>query len=205
VQQLREQLQRYGLAGLLAYGLLNTAYYSCTFLFVWVYVAKVPHGLGLQGAALKFLEVFALTWGGSQVINREGGLTHVPILMEQRAGLRVAGLSCRRPDLRKRGAGWGHSSRSLAASQHVTPAVVATYALYYKSWYTICYRWICPQVTKVARAAGALALAPLVDRLLDGARGALQLQSKRQAFGVVVCGCVALALLLFAAVVSAYA
>jgi hypothetical protein len=59
--------QRYGLAGVLAYGLLNTAYYSCMFLFVWVYVAKVPAGLGLAGAARKFLEVFALTWGGSQV------------------------------------------------------------------------------------------------------------------------------------------
>lgn len=37
------------------------------FLFVWVYVAKVPPGLGLAGAACKFAEVMALTWGGSQV------------------------------------------------------------------------------------------------------------------------------------------
>ncbi|KAI8469887.1 MAG: hypothetical protein J3K34DRAFT_459147 [Monoraphidium minutum] len=124
--QLRERLRRYGLAGLLAYGLLNTAYYSCMFLFVWVYVAKVPPGLGLKGAAAKFLEVFALTWGGSQV-------------------------------------------------------------------------------TKVARAAGALALAPLVDRLLDATQRALRLGSKRRAFGAVVGGCVSLALLLFAGVVAAYA
>jgi hypothetical protein len=73
VGDLRERLQRYGLSGVLAYGLLNTLYYSCMFLFVWVYVAKVPSGLGLPGAARKFLEVFALTWGGSQVGARGSG------------------------------------------------------------------------------------------------------------------------------------
>ena len=30
-----EKLRRYGLAGVLSYGLLNTAYYSVAFLFVW--------------------------------------------------------------------------------------------------------------------------------------------------------------------------
>jgi len=67
IKEMQQQLSRYGLAGMLAYGLLNTLYYSCTFLFVWVCVVKVPTGLGLAGAARKFLEVFALTWGGSQV------------------------------------------------------------------------------------------------------------------------------------------
>ena len=60
-------------------------------------------------------------------------------------------------------------------------------------------------MTKVARAAGALALAPIVDRLLDGVQSLMRLGSKRQAFGVVVSGCLGLALLLFAGVVGAYA
>lgn len=61
------------------------------------------------------------------------------------------------------------------------------------------------QVTKAARAAGALALAPLVDRLLEGARLRLGLASKRQAFGAVVAACLGAAALLFAAVVGAWA
>lgn len=126
VQQLQAQLKRYGLAGLLAYGLLNTLYYSSAFLFVWLYVAKVPQGLGIQGAARKFVEVFALTWGGSQL-------------------------------------------------------------------------------TKIARATGALALAPLVDRLLDNLQAVLRLKSKREAFGVLVGGCVLFAAALFTGVVVVYA
>jgi hypothetical protein len=60
-----------------------------------------------------------------------------------------------------------------------------------------------PQVTKVARAAGAVALAPAVDRLLDGVRRGARLRSKRTAFFAVVGACVAAALLLFAGVVGA--
>jgi len=61
------------------------------------------------------------------------------------------------------------------------------------------------KVTKIARAAGALALAPVVDKLLDTVQARLQLQSKRQAFGLVVGGCIALAVALFTGVVGAYA
>ena len=123
---LKERLARYGLAGVLAYGLTNTAYYTCMFLFAWTCIAKVPHGLGLAGAAQKFAEVFAITWAGSQV-------------------------------------------------------------------------------TKAPRAALALALAPLADRLLDAARARLGLGSRRRAFAAAVVACVCVALLLFAGVVVAYA
>lgn len=38
------QLKSLGLAGVVAYGLLNTLYYTAAFMFVWLYVAKVPTG-----------------------------------------------------------------------------------------------------------------------------------------------------------------
>lgn len=60
---------------MLAYGLLNTAYYSCAFVFVWTCVLKVPQGLGSAVAARRFAEVFAIVWAGSQVtkLARFGG------------------------------------------------------------------------------------------------------------------------------------
>ncbi|XP_060964204.1 uncharacterized protein LOC133033473 isoform X3 [Cannabis sativa] len=52
-----KKLKRYGIAGVLSYGLLNTAYYLTTFLVVW------------------FLKIMAMVWAGSQVtkIFRAGG------------------------------------------------------------------------------------------------------------------------------------
>lgn len=47
--RLREQLRALGTAGVVSYGLLNTAYYTCAFLFVWIYVAKVPPGEPREG------------------------------------------------------------------------------------------------------------------------------------------------------------
>lgn len=41
---MRQQIQGLGVAGIVAYGLLNTLYYSVAFLFVWLYIAKVPSG-----------------------------------------------------------------------------------------------------------------------------------------------------------------
>jgi hypothetical protein len=69
------QLQTYGLAGVLAYGLLNTAYYTSVFLLMWCFVVRVPAGLGAAAAARRFAEVFAITWAGSQVtkLARAGG------------------------------------------------------------------------------------------------------------------------------------
>jgi hypothetical protein len=126
VQEMQQQLQKYGVAGVLAYGILNTLYYTFAFLFVWLCVAKVPAGLGVAGAARRFAEVFALTWGGSQL-------------------------------------------------------------------------------TKAARAAGALALAPAVDRAITIVQQRAKLQDRRGAFLLIVGGCLSLALCVFAGVVVAYA
>ena len=43
-RRLQQQLKSYGMAGLIAYGLCNTLYYTFAFLFIWVYIAKVPRG-----------------------------------------------------------------------------------------------------------------------------------------------------------------
>lgn len=42
---MKAQLKSLGLAGLLAYGILNTVYYTAAFYTVWMYVAKVPRGV----------------------------------------------------------------------------------------------------------------------------------------------------------------
>lgn len=120
--RLREQLASYGVAGVVAYGLLNTAYYTVAFLFFWLCVAKVQPGMGLSATMRKFAEVFALTWAGSQV-------------------------------------------------------------------------------TKIPRAAGAIVIAPFIDRALEALQRKLGLQHKNQAAGIVVGTCLLMALALFGVVV----
>ncbi|KAL0007325.1 hypothetical protein SO802_008827 [Lithocarpus litseifolius] len=69
------KLKRYGISGILSYGLLNTAYYLSTFLLVWFYVAPVPGRMGYLAAVERFLKVMAMVWAGSQVTKliRAGG------------------------------------------------------------------------------------------------------------------------------------
>ncbi|KAM4072510.1 hypothetical protein ACB094_11G142500 [Castanea mollissima] len=69
------KLKRYGISGILSYGLLNTAYYLTTFLLVWFYVAPVPGRMGYLAAVERFLKVMAMVWAGSQVTKliRAGG------------------------------------------------------------------------------------------------------------------------------------
>ena len=64
---MQRQLQELGVAGVAAYGLLNTFYYASAFLYVWFCIAKVPPGAGLAAAARAFVATLALVWGGSQV------------------------------------------------------------------------------------------------------------------------------------------
>ncbi|KAJ0100779.1 hypothetical protein Patl1_05755 [Pistacia atlantica] len=45
-----KKLRRYGISGILSYGLLNTAYYLTTFLLVWFYVAPAPGRMGYIAA-----------------------------------------------------------------------------------------------------------------------------------------------------------
>lgn len=64
---LKKQLASLGVAGLVAYGMLNTLYYTAAFYLVWRYGAKVPRGLGVRATAAKCADVAAITWVGSQV------------------------------------------------------------------------------------------------------------------------------------------
>ncbi|OAY36285.1 uncharacterized protein LOC110626618 [Manihot esculenta] len=73
--EILKKLKRYGISGILSYGLLNTAYYLTTFLLVWFYVAPAPAKMGYFAAVERFLKVMAMVWAGSQVTKlvRAGG------------------------------------------------------------------------------------------------------------------------------------
>lgn len=73
------------------------------------------------------------------------------------------------------------------------------------AWQQLGVPFIPPQVTKVPRAAGAVLLAPLVERLIGRLQQRLGLASRRAVFGVFVAGCIALALAVFGATVLAWA
>ncbi|XP_044462571.1 uncharacterized protein LOC123193591 isoform X1 [Mangifera indica] len=78
-----EKLRRYGISGILSYGLLNTAYYLMTFLFVWFYVAPAPGRIGYVAAVERFLKVMAMVWAGSQVtklLRAGGALALAPVV-----------------------------------------------------------------------------------------------------------------------------
>ncbi|KAK9283489.1 hypothetical protein L1049_011735 [Liquidambar formosana] len=120
------RLRRYGISGILAYGLLNTAYYLTTFLLVWFYVSPAPGRMGYFAAVKRFLKLMAMVWAGSQV-------------------------------------------------------------------------------TKLARAGGALALAPFVDRGLSWFTVKFKFESQGKAFLAIVGLCFGLALIIFFAVTLLWA
>nr|QGN65348.1 E2F-related protein [Oryza australiensis] len=74
-KELLERLKRYGAAGVLSYGLLNTAYYCTALLLVWFYFSPAPGKMGYAAAVERFLKLMAMVWAGSQVtkILRAGG------------------------------------------------------------------------------------------------------------------------------------
>ncbi|GMH33367.1 hypothetical protein BSKO_01201 [Bryopsis sp. KO-2023] len=77
------KLQAFGLAGIAAYGILNTLYYTCAFVLVWGFVVKPQPGLGIAAASTKFVEVMGLVWAGSQVtklLRLGGALLFAPIV-----------------------------------------------------------------------------------------------------------------------------
>ncbi|ESQ52542.1 hypothetical protein EUTSA_v10017229mg [Eutrema salsugineum] len=82
-KELLKKLKRYGVSGILSYGLLNTVYYSIAFLLVWFYVAPAPGKMGYFAAAERFLKVMAMVWAGSQVtklIRIGGAVALAPIV-----------------------------------------------------------------------------------------------------------------------------
>ncbi|WJX36577.1 hypothetical protein P8452_24439 [Trifolium repens] len=118
INEITKKLKRYGVSGILSYGILNTAYYLTTFLFVWFYVAPAPGKMGYLAAVERFLKLMAMVWAGSQV-------------------------------------------------------------------------------TKLLRAAGALALAPFVDRGLSSFTNKFKFQSQGKAFMAIVGFLLGLALIVF--------
>uniref|UniRef100_A0ACD5Y1B5 Uncharacterized protein n=1 Tax=Avena sativa TaxID=4498 RepID=A0ACD5Y1B5_AVESA len=74
-KELLQKLKRYGAAGVLAYGLLNTVYYVTTFLLVWFRFSPGPGRMGYAAAVERFLKLMAIVWAGSQVtkVLRAGG------------------------------------------------------------------------------------------------------------------------------------
>ncbi|PNX71192.1 hypothetical protein L195_g027063 [Trifolium pratense] len=91
-----KKLKRYGVSGILSYGLLNTGYYLTTFLFVCTiaplfnntvfvrfYVAPAPGKMGYLAAAERFLKLMAMVWAGSQVtklLRAAGALALAPFV-----------------------------------------------------------------------------------------------------------------------------
>ncbi|KAH0981435.1 hypothetical protein GBA52_008612 [Prunus armeniaca] len=81
--EILKKLRRYGISGLLSYGLLNTAYYLTTFLLVWFYVAPAPGRMGYVPAVQRFLKIMAMVWAGSQVtklVRAGGALALAPLV-----------------------------------------------------------------------------------------------------------------------------
>ena len=68
-RSIREKLSAAGLAGLVAYGISNTLYYTVAFLFFWFKVAATytQPGQGLLESAKAVSSTLALVWAGSQV------------------------------------------------------------------------------------------------------------------------------------------
>uniref|UniRef100_F6I6L6 Uncharacterized protein n=1 Tax=Vitis vinifera TaxID=29760 RepID=F6I6L6_VITVI len=78
-----KKLKRYGISGILSYGLLNTAYYLTTFLLVWFYIAPAPGRMGYLAAVERFVKIMAMVWAGSQVtklVRAGGALALAPIV-----------------------------------------------------------------------------------------------------------------------------
>ncbi|CAA2949280.1 uncharacterized protein LOC105167836 [Olea europaea subsp. europaea] len=81
--EIMERLKRYGISGILSYGLLNTVYYLTTFLVVWFYVSPAPARMGYLAAVERFLKVMAMVWAGSQVtklVRAGGALALAPLV-----------------------------------------------------------------------------------------------------------------------------
>ncbi|CAA7401258.1 unnamed protein product [Spirodela intermedia] len=82
-KQLMEKLRRYGIAGVLSYGLLNTVYYLISFLSVWLYFAPAPGKLGYAASVERVLKIMAAVWAGSQVtklLRAAGALALAPLV-----------------------------------------------------------------------------------------------------------------------------
>ncbi|XP_024963788.1 uncharacterized protein LOC112504051 [Cynara cardunculus var. scolymus] len=81
--EILEKLRRYGISGILSYGLLNTAYYLSAFLIAWFYIAPAPGKMGYWTAVKRFVKLMAMVWAGSQVtklVRAGGALALAPLV-----------------------------------------------------------------------------------------------------------------------------
>lgn len=65
-ESISTRLAAAGLAGIVAYGIFNTLYYTVAFIMVFK-LAKVPSGQGLAASAQATAKILAVVWAGSQV------------------------------------------------------------------------------------------------------------------------------------------
>ena len=91
--RLADRLRRWGVAGVAAYGVLNTLYYSAAMCSAWFFVAKVPPGIGLQEGLRKLAEVGVSAWALSQVTKVPRAFGCAPLLAKvmQMCARRVLG------------------------------------------------------------------------------------------------------------------
>lgn len=68
-RQLIDGLSKFGVAGVLSYGMFNTLYYVGAFLLFWntTNAGEAARGLGVAAAAREGTRVLLLVWAGSQV------------------------------------------------------------------------------------------------------------------------------------------
>jgi hypothetical protein len=66
-QTTMQKLASAGLAGLVAYGLSNTIYYSVAFLVAWITMSHAPRGQGVTAAVIASAKLIAVVWAGSQL------------------------------------------------------------------------------------------------------------------------------------------
>lgn len=176
-RRLRQQLKSLGLAGVVAYGLFNTIYYTVAFLFIWIYVAKVPSGEGTPRAEQ---HPGGTLWCNSLPAARPPTtlLSHAAPLpagigptAAAKAFVQVMGLTWAGSQVTKvrSRANPGGGRHCWAASIERMRALGVVYK------HPCTADWL-----QAPRAAGALLLAPAVDRGLAILEERLKLRSRQQ-------------------------
>jgi len=62
IRSTRTAVRSLGLSGTLAYGFLNTFYYTVGIIITWVFISKVPSGLSLKEFVQYFTQVATYVW-----------------------------------------------------------------------------------------------------------------------------------------------
>ena len=65
-KEMAARIKTLGLAGVTAYGIMNTVYYTLAFTIAWSF-HKIPEGIGLIATWQTAAKVMSVVWAGSQV------------------------------------------------------------------------------------------------------------------------------------------